>query len=141
LSHRKESESDKPGVAQMRQGHWAVADLTGKGGHVRTVPVPGWVKVALDQGTAAAGYCSARPAHDLRTTLRQAMPHQRRRGGAIQFLLGHASVQTMERYLECKQNLGHPVNDLFNLGTSYTPHEPGAQRSASPPLGTTPSQG
>jgi integrase len=35
----------------------------------------------------------------------------------IQFLLGHASVQTTERYLGCKQNLGHPVNDLFNLRT------------------------
>ena len=33
----------------------------------------------------------------------------------IQFLLGHASVQTTERYLGCKQNLGHPVNDLFQL--------------------------
>jgi len=27
---------------QMRQGHWAVVDLIGKGGHIRTVPVPGW---------------------------------------------------------------------------------------------------
>ena len=35
----------------------------------------------------------------------------------IQFLLGHASVQTTERYLGCKQNLGHPVNDLFDLNT------------------------
>ena len=35
----------------------------------------------------------------------------------IQFLLGHASVQTTERYLGCKQNLGHPVNDLFELRT------------------------
>src|SRR5215469_14660708 len=33
----------------------------------------------------------------------------------IQFLLGHASVQTTERYLGCKQNLGSPVNDRFNL--------------------------
>src|SRR5450631_4293100 len=33
----------------------------------------------------------------------------------IQFLLGHASVQTTERYLGCKQNLGHPVNDRFTL--------------------------
>src|SRR3989441_4252614 len=40
---------------QMRQGHWAVVDLIGKGGHIRTVPIPNWVKVALDQWTQAAG--------------------------------------------------------------------------------------
>ncbi len=40
---------------QMRQGHWAVVDLIGKGGHIRTVPIPKWVKAALDQWTAAAG--------------------------------------------------------------------------------------
>jgi site-specific recombinase XerD len=33
---------------QMRQGHWAVVDLVGKGGHIRTVPIPAWVKAALD---------------------------------------------------------------------------------------------
>jgi integrase len=31
---------------QMRQGHWAVVDLIGKGGHIRTVPIPEWVKAA-----------------------------------------------------------------------------------------------
>ena len=36
---------------QMRQGHWAVVDLIGKGGHIRTVPIPNWVKAALDQWT------------------------------------------------------------------------------------------
>jgi len=40
---------------QMRQGHWAVVDLIGKGGHSRTVPIPSWVKAALDQWTRAAG--------------------------------------------------------------------------------------
>jgi hypothetical protein len=33
----------------------------------------------------------------------------------IQFLLGHVSVQTTERYLGCKQNLTHPVNDRFQI--------------------------
>jgi len=33
----------------------------------------------------------------------------------IEFLLGHASVQTTESYLGCRQNLGHPVNDRFVL--------------------------
>jgi integrase len=36
----------------------------------------------------------------------------------IQFLLGHASVQTTERYLGCKQKLGQAVND--NLGLEDT---------------------
>ena len=40
---------------QMRQGHWAVVDLIGKGGHIRTVPIPAWVKAALDQWTRAPG--------------------------------------------------------------------------------------
>jgi site-specific recombinase XerC len=39
---------------QMRQGHWVVVDLIGKGGHIRTVPIPNWVKAALDQRTRAA---------------------------------------------------------------------------------------
>jgi site-specific recombinase XerC len=34
---------------QIRQGHWAIVDLVGKGGHVRTVPVPTWVKQAIDR--------------------------------------------------------------------------------------------
>jgi site-specific recombinase XerC len=36
---------------QMRQGHWAMVDLIGKGGHIRTVPIPNWVKAALVQWT------------------------------------------------------------------------------------------
>jgi site-specific recombinase XerD len=137
---------------QMRQGHWAVVDLVGKGGHIRTVPIPNWVKAALDQWTRAANVtegkvfravarmgkvwgrgisqnvvwyvvktCCERAGlehiapHDLRRTCAK-LCHDR--GGEleqIQFLLGHASVQTTERYLGCKQNLGHPVNDLFDL--------------------------
>ena len=139
---------------QMRQGHWAVVDLIGKGGHIRTVPIPNWVKAALDQWTRAAGVSEGKifravarlgkvwgrgisqnvvwyvvrtccekaglehiAPHDLRRTCAK-LCHDR--GGEleqIQFLLGHASVQTTERYLGCKQNLGHPVNDLFDLRT------------------------
>jgi len=40
-------------------------------------------------------------------------PSYATRTGAIQFLLGHASVLTTERYLGCKQNLEQPVNDRF----------------------------
>src|SRR5947208_15142967 len=45
---------------QMRQGHWAVVDLIGKGGHIRTVPIPRWVKAALDQWTMAADVTEGR---------------------------------------------------------------------------------
>jgi site-specific recombinase XerD len=138
---------------QMRQGHWAVVDLIGKGGHIRTVPIPEWVKGALDVWTAAAGITEGRIFRAVaragkiwgegisqnvvwyvvkggceKAGLQHIAPHDLRRtcaklchtnGGEIeqiQFLLGHASVQTTERYLGCKQNLGHPVNDLFRLG-------------------------
>jgi site-specific recombinase XerD len=33
---------------QQREQHWAIIDLVGKGGHVRTVPIPSWVKEAID---------------------------------------------------------------------------------------------
>src|SRR5882762_5629414 len=33
---------------QQREEHWAIVDLVGKGGHVRTVPVPDWVRTELD---------------------------------------------------------------------------------------------
>jgi len=145
---------------QLRQGHWAVVDLIGKGGHIRTVPIPEWVKAALDQWTVAAGVAEGRIFRAVARTgkvwgkgisqnvvwyvvkvcceragLEHIAPHDLRRtcaklchtsGGEleqIQFLLGHASVQTTERYLGCKQNLGHPVNDLFDLAKDGRPHE------------------
>src|SRR5260370_1375446 len=40
---------------QQREEHWAIVDLMGKGGHVRTVPVPDWVKSALGVWLGAAG--------------------------------------------------------------------------------------
>ena len=40
---------------QQREEHWVIADLVGKGGHVRTVPIPGWVKGAVNAWTDAVG--------------------------------------------------------------------------------------
>ena len=34
---------------------WVIADLIGKAGHVRTIPIPGWVKVAIDDWKEASG--------------------------------------------------------------------------------------
>ena len=35
-----------------------IADLNGKGGHIRTVPVPDWLKMAIDQWTIPASIIS-----------------------------------------------------------------------------------
>jgi len=139
---------------QMRQGHWARGGSDWQRWPHSHVPIPNWVKAALDQWTRTAGVCEGKifravagrgkvwgrglsqnvvwyvvrtcceraglehiAPHDLRRTCAK-LCHDR--GGEleqIQFLLGHASVQTTERYLGCKQNLGHPVNDLFDLRT------------------------
>jgi len=40
---------------QSREEHWAIVDLLGKAGHIRTVPIPDWVKVAVDEWKDAAG--------------------------------------------------------------------------------------
>src|SRR6202167_4733894 len=39
---------------QQREEHWAIVDLIGKGGHIRTVPVPDWMRTVLDDWLAAA---------------------------------------------------------------------------------------
>jgi integrase len=135
---------------QVRQGHWAIVDLVGKGKHIRTVPMPIWVKDAVDRWLTAASVTMGRVFRAVtrhgtpwgdgisenvvwyvirncaqRLELDRLAPHDLRRtcaklchvnGGEleqIQFLLGHASVLTTERYLGCKQNLEEPVNDRF----------------------------
>jgi integrase len=142
---------------QIRQGHWAIVDLVGKGGHVRTVPVPVWVKTAVDRWTAVADVTDGRvfrvvsrhgtawgqgvsenvvwymirncarrvqldhlASHDLRRTCAKLCHVNGGELEQIQFLLGHASVLTTERYLGCKQNLEEPVNDRFGCLFSRT---------------------
>jgi integrase len=39
---------------QKREDHWVFADLIGKGGHIRTVPIPDWVGNALQAWTSEA---------------------------------------------------------------------------------------
>jgi len=43
---------------QIRQGHWVIVDLVGKGNQVRTVPMPLWVKEAVDRWLSAASVAS-----------------------------------------------------------------------------------
>jgi len=137
---------------QLREEHWVIADLIGKGGHIRTVPIPCWVKVAVDAWTAASEITEGRVFRSInkagkiwgngmtpkvvwevvkeaadRAGIEKLAPHDLRRtcarlchlaGGEldqIQFLLGHVSIQTTERYLGCKQKLRCAVNDKLGI--------------------------
>jgi integrase len=44
-------------VEDIQQGekHWVIADLIGNGGHIRTIPLPDWVKAGIDAWMAASG--------------------------------------------------------------------------------------
>jgi integrase len=137
---------------QQREERWVIADLVGKCRHIRTVPVPTWVKETLDVWLAAAGIekgplfrCVCRADklwghgisektvwHVVKKTaasmkIPRLSPHDLRRSCArlchdsggeleqIQFLLGHVSVQTTERYIGCKQRFRVAVNDRLGI--------------------------
>jgi integrase len=53
--------------------------------------------------------------HDLRRSCARLCRAARGELEQIQFLLGHVSVQTMERYLGCTQRLASAVNDLIGI--------------------------
>jgi site-specific recombinase XerD len=44
----------RTGDFQVREDHCVIADLVGKGKHIRTVPVPLWAKRAVDEWIGAA---------------------------------------------------------------------------------------
>ena len=41
---------------QQREEHWAIVDLVGKAGHIRTVPMPDWVYLELVDWLSSAFY-------------------------------------------------------------------------------------
>ena len=137
---------------QQREEHWAIVDLIGKGGHVRTVPLPDWVRSKLEEWLAAAGIDRGKlfrrvskvgkawgdgmtvkavwhivkesaksigvaklAPHDLRRTCARLCHASGGELEQIQFLLGHVSVQTTERYLGCKQRIRSAVNDRIGI--------------------------
>jgi site-specific recombinase XerD len=139
-------------LLQRREDHWAIVDLVGKGGHIRTVPVPDWVKETIDDWLAAARITAGRmfrcvcragrawgegmtervvwhvvKQYAAKLGLARIAPHDLRRSCArlchaaggemeqIQFLLGHVSVQTTEKYLGSKQRLHGAVNDRIGI--------------------------
>jgi integrase len=40
---------------QQRDGRWVIVDINGKGNRVRSVPIPSWAKLAIDEWATAAG--------------------------------------------------------------------------------------
>ena len=55
------------------------------------------------------------PPHDLRRTCARLCHLAGGELDQIQFLLGHVSIQTTERYLGCKQKLRSAVNDRMGI--------------------------
>jgi integrase len=56
-----------------------------------------------------------RPSHDLRRTCARLCHQARGELDQIQFLLGHVSILTTERYLGCEQRFRDAVNDHIGL--------------------------
>jgi integrase len=128
---------------QLRDGRWIFADIEGKGGRVRSVAIPRWVKDAIDRWRKSAGITSGRlirqltlkdglstqgiwdivskaaakigvenfGPHDLRRTCAKLCKAKGRDIEQIQYMLGHASLVTTQRYLGTVQDLQHAVND------------------------------
>lgn len=140
---------------QQRDARWVVVDMKGKGGRVRTVPMPSWTKVAIDDWTTAAGFTTGRvfrpvnkgdrlcgdtmtaqsifdtvkkyaaeigqkeiAPHDLRRTFAKLAHKGRAALEQIQLSLGHASIQTTERYLGVRQDLTDAPCDRLGLKLS-----------------------
>ena len=136
---------------QLRDARWALVDLAGKGQRVRTVPMPGWAKLAIDEWVTAAGITRGRllrgvnkgdritgggmtaqsifeaveqygaqigvaiAPHDLRRTFAKLAHKGRAPLEQIQISLGHASIQTTERYLGIQQDLTDAPCDHLGL--------------------------
>src|SRR6476660_2054679 len=66
---------------QQREEHWAIVDLSGKGGHARTVPVPDWVRSELNNWLVAAGIDRGRVFRRVRSARRGEMPSRKKRFG------------------------------------------------------------
>lgn len=57
---RKEAAELDVAHLQRREDHWAIVDLVGKGRHIRTIPVPDWVKSVIDTWLASADVTDGR---------------------------------------------------------------------------------
>ena len=149
---RSEAVSLRFDQLQLRDNHWVIVDMVGKGGRLRTIPVPAWCMGLIDAWIRDSGVTEGRLIRRItkdgarqdagvttevvwyaakryakRIGFEHLAPHDLRRtcarlchgaGGEleqIQFLLGHASVQTTERYIGCRQNLREAVNDRFRI--------------------------
>ena len=68
----------------------------------------------VKKASATCGLAGVAP-HDLRRTCARLCHEAGGELDQIQFLLGHVSVQTTERYIGCKQRLRNAVNDVIGL--------------------------
>jgi site-specific recombinase XerD len=68
----------------------------------------------VKQFAAKLGFTGVAP-HDLRRSCAKLCHSAGGELDQIQFLLGHASVQTTERYIGCKQRIRRAVNDHIGI--------------------------
>ena len=71
----------------------------------------------VKEAASGVGVANLAP-HDLRRTCARLCHASGGELEQIQFLLGHVSVQTTERYLGCKQRIRSAVNDHIGLEPS-----------------------
>ncbi len=170
---RSEVASLRTSQVSTAEGRFALINIDGKGGRVRTIPIAPWVREAIDnwlwraarvRDVAATSYSkvfrSVSPGgklngsidpqtiHDIVTRYAneigvEASPHDLRRTFAshamqkgakieqIQHSLGHASIQTTERYLGIQQDFVDSPSDRLDYGGTYVEQDADSAESVS----------
>jgi len=130
---------------QKREERWIIVDLHGKGGRIRSIPVPFWVKFAVDDWLGAANIeegpifvqvrkgghpttdaLSDRSVYDILSKYAEAAPHDLRRTFSKLSYKGGASIEQISK------SLGHSsiqtterylaIDQNLELGTAPCDH-------------------
>ncbi len=107
---------------QQREGRWVIVDLVGKGNRVRTIPIPAWCKVALDEWALTAGIDSGhvfRPIHKGGFITGPAMTAQAIRDLVSQYTGGQAAAHDLRRTFAKLAHKGGAGLDQIQLSLGH----------------------